>query len=167
MEDLIKQAFLHVDVIGPHVQAGHYDLVGPNGEIILPQIWDKVIEPDWSVTMHMWPMDRPGPAGHMAGRGGPILPGLAARGGMPFIPGRGHPAGAARGPGGPPGSNPGPGMGMRMGMGGMGGMGGMRPSNEMPANIVNATKPSKKATKGQKGVLKWVVGGNTPKGGRK
>jgi hypothetical protein len=27
MEELIKQAFLHVDVIGPHVFDGHYDLV--------------------------------------------------------------------------------------------------------------------------------------------
>jgi len=33
MEELIKQAFLHVDVIGPHVHDGHYDLVGPDGEI--------------------------------------------------------------------------------------------------------------------------------------
>ncbi|KAI0186701.1 hypothetical protein EV127DRAFT_345794, partial [Xylaria flabelliformis] len=45
MEELIKQAFVHVDIIGPHVQAGHYDLIGPNGEIILPQVWEKVIEP--------------------------------------------------------------------------------------------------------------------------
>jgi hypothetical protein len=59
MEDLIKQAFAHVDVIGPHVQHGHYDLVGPNGEIILPQVWDTMIEPDWSITMHMWPMPEP------------------------------------------------------------------------------------------------------------
>ncbi|KAI1758636.1 hypothetical protein GGR53DRAFT_516411 [Hypoxylon sp. FL1150] len=59
MEELIRQAFLHVDVIGPHVDAGHYDLVGPNGEIILPQIWERVIEPDWAITMHMWPMDKP------------------------------------------------------------------------------------------------------------
>jgi hypothetical protein len=58
MEELIKQAFLHVDVIGPHVQEGHYDLIGPNGEIILPSVWEKVIEPDWNVTMHMWPMDK-------------------------------------------------------------------------------------------------------------
>ncbi|CEO59698.1 Putative Kinetoplast-associated protein kap [Penicillium brasilianum] len=56
MEDLINQAFLHVEVIGPHVAKGHYDLVGPNGEIILPQVWDSVIEPDWTVTMHMWPI---------------------------------------------------------------------------------------------------------------
>ncbi|KAI1326146.1 hypothetical protein F5Y16DRAFT_400683 [Xylariaceae sp. FL0255] len=57
IEDLIKQAFLHVDVLGPHVQAGHYDLIGPDGEIILPQIWEKLIQPDWAVTMHMWPID--------------------------------------------------------------------------------------------------------------
>lgn len=59
MEDLIRQAFLHVDVIGPHVQDGHYDLVGPNGEIILPQVWETMIEPDWAITMHMWPMPEP------------------------------------------------------------------------------------------------------------
>jgi hypothetical protein len=102
MEELIKQAFLHVDIIGPHVQDGHYDLIGPNGEIILPSVWEKVIEPDWAITMHMWPMDKaPIARGHMppggippgarvpmpghhpmhAGmRGGPQMPpGMAAR----------------------------------------------------------------------------------------
>ena len=59
MEDLIRQAFLHVEVIGPHVAEGHYDLVGPNGEIILPQVWGTVIEPDTTITMHMWPMPEP------------------------------------------------------------------------------------------------------------
>ena len=62
MEDLIRQAFLHVDVIGPHVAEGHYDLCGPNGEIILPQVWETVLEPDWTITMHMWPMPEPKPA---------------------------------------------------------------------------------------------------------
>lgn len=57
MESLIKQAFLHVDVIGDHVHQGHYDLTGPDGEIILPQVWDVVIQPDWEVTMHLWPME--------------------------------------------------------------------------------------------------------------
>ena len=56
MESLIKQAFLHVDVIGLHVQEGHYDLTGPDGEIILPQVWDTMIQPDWEISMHMWPM---------------------------------------------------------------------------------------------------------------
>lgn len=61
MEDLIKQAFLHVEVIGPHVAEGHYDLVGPNGEIILPQVWETMVEPDWIITMHMWPIPEPPP----------------------------------------------------------------------------------------------------------
>ena len=56
METLIKQAFLHVDVLGEHVHQGHYDLMGPDGEIILPQVWDTMIQPDWEVSMHMWPM---------------------------------------------------------------------------------------------------------------
>jgi hypothetical protein len=38
------------------VAEGHYDLVGPNGEIILPQVWETMIEPDWAITMHMWPL---------------------------------------------------------------------------------------------------------------
>ncbi|KAF7907820.1 hypothetical protein BELL_0394g00070 [Botrytis elliptica] len=59
MEDLVKQAFLHVDIIGPHVNDGHYDLLGPTGEIILPQVWESVIEPGWLITMHMWPMPEP------------------------------------------------------------------------------------------------------------
>lgn len=61
MEELIKQAFLHVDVIGPHVHQGHYDLIGPDGEIILPQVWETMVQPDWSITMHMWPMPEPPP----------------------------------------------------------------------------------------------------------
>lgn len=56
MENLIRQAFLHIEVIGPHVAEGHYDLIGPNGDIILPQVWETVVEPDWAITMHMWPI---------------------------------------------------------------------------------------------------------------
>jgi hypothetical protein len=56
MEELIRQAFLHIEVLGPHVADGHYDLIGPNGDIILPQVWETVIEPDWTITMHMWPI---------------------------------------------------------------------------------------------------------------
>jgi hypothetical protein len=59
MEELIRQAFLHVQDLRSHVQEGHYDLLGPNGMIILPEVWDTVIEPDWTVTMHMWPMPEP------------------------------------------------------------------------------------------------------------
>jgi len=57
MELLIKQAFSHIDGLGEHVHAGHYDLTGPDGEIILPQVWDTMIKPDWDITMHIWPFD--------------------------------------------------------------------------------------------------------------
>ncbi|KAF4334107.1 ankyrin repeat [Fusarium beomiforme] len=57
MEELIKQAFMHVDVLGPHVREGHYDLIGPDDEIILPSVWEKVIQPGWDITMKMWPME--------------------------------------------------------------------------------------------------------------
>lgn len=46
-------------MVGPHVQEGHYDLIGPSGDIILPQVWESVVEPDMAITMHMWPMPDP------------------------------------------------------------------------------------------------------------
>lgn len=58
MEDLIKQAFAHVEVTGPHVQEGHYDLIGPDGEIILPVVWEKTVQPGFQISMRMWPMDK-------------------------------------------------------------------------------------------------------------
>ena len=79
MEDLIKQAFAHVDVIGPHVQEGHYDLMGPDGEIILPIIWDTTIQPGWQITMRMWPMDKHPLQSGQAG----MPPGLPDMRGMP------------------------------------------------------------------------------------
>jgi hypothetical protein len=96
MEELIRQAFMHVPVIGPHVAEGHYDLVGPNGEIILPQVWETMIEPDWAITMHMWPMPEAprGPpdgvtivdADPRMGRPGP----RRGRGERPHMPPQGH-----------------------------------------------------------------------------
>lgn len=55
MESLINQAFAHIDNIGPHVRRGHFDLEGPEGELILREIWDKTVQPGWSITMKMWP----------------------------------------------------------------------------------------------------------------
>ncbi|KAI8651414.1 C2H2-type domain-containing protein [Fusarium keratoplasticum] len=55
MEDLIKQSFPQVEVVGPHVMEGRYDLIGPDSEIILPSVWEKVVQPDWAITMRMWP----------------------------------------------------------------------------------------------------------------
>lgn len=49
----------HIEVIGPHVFEGHYDLVGPDGSILLPQVWETIIEPGWEITMFMWPIPEP------------------------------------------------------------------------------------------------------------
>ena len=99
MEELIKQAFLQIDELGPHVQEGHYDLIGPDGEIILPSVWERVVEPGWSVTMTMWPIEKSPTVGPqipsaMGGKHGhsmpiPLPPGRRPGGipvGMPPIP---------------------------------------------------------------------------------
>ncbi|KAK3368388.1 hypothetical protein B0H63DRAFT_528757 [Podospora didyma] len=61
MRELINEAYLHVDIIGPHVLDGHFDLVGPNGELILPSMWNSTIRPGDAITMHMWPLNNPPP----------------------------------------------------------------------------------------------------------
>ena len=33
---------------------GSYDILGPTGEIILPEIWDAVIKPGWVVELRFW-----------------------------------------------------------------------------------------------------------------
>lgn len=157
MEDLIKQAFLQVDVLGPHVQEGHYDLIGPDGEIILPSVWEKVVQPDWAITMTMWPMDKSpqiGPKHGIPGRHGHMP--MAPPGRMP--PGMAPPAGMmppGRRPGGPPGGIP-PVPGWH---------GGARP---MPPNIINVNPPAKpngKPSSKKKQDSSWIgfLAGKPPK----
>ncbi|CAG8975184.1 hypothetical protein HYALB_00004245 [Hymenoscyphus albidus] len=52
IQELIKEAFLHVEIIGPHVNEGHYDLIGPSGEIILPRTWETTIQEDWLISYY-------------------------------------------------------------------------------------------------------------------
>lgn len=60
---LINQTFLHVDggELNNHVSAGHYDLAGPDGAIVLPSVWEAVIQPGNQIWMHMWPLPPSGP----------------------------------------------------------------------------------------------------------
>jgi hypothetical protein len=56
--ELVKSAFVQVDVLGPHVQEEHFDLVGPDGDIILPLTWASRIRPGMAISMTMydsWP----------------------------------------------------------------------------------------------------------------
>lgn len=51
---MIKQAFIDVDIIGPHVRAGHYDLLNST-KAVRPSAWEHVVLPGDVITMHMWP----------------------------------------------------------------------------------------------------------------
>ncbi len=66
MEDLIKGAFLHAETIEPHVLAGHYDLLSPSGDTLLPALWENSVEPGWEVTMFLWPIEGYQPLGSMS-----------------------------------------------------------------------------------------------------
>lgn len=62
MEGLIIQAFQHIEDLGEHVINGRYDLIGPDKDIIMPQYWDHIIQPDMHITMMLWPLpEKPAP----------------------------------------------------------------------------------------------------------
>ena len=149
MEDLIKQAFMQVDVLGPHVMEGHYDLIAPDGEIILPSVWEKVVQPDWSITMTMWPMDKMPPLGPQM-PGGPNMH-HGKHGPIPVPPGMRPPMGGGPGmmrPPGMPGARmPGPGVPPPPGWG----PDDMRPGGGMPVpNVVTVGPTSGKSSKHKK-----------------
>ncbi|KAF4624882.1 hypothetical protein G7Y89_g13287 [Cudoniella acicularis] len=176
MEELIKQAFMHVEVIGPHVADGHYDLIGPNGEIILPQVWETMIEPDWSITMHMWPMpeppkqeERPGPPPGHPFHERPRSRHEARDGRHRGPPPPGPPPPGQRGPPPPPPANwPGPdGRGPPRPMPPPGherpGPGGEPVFIVSPGREPPPSKSSRRKTEPTKGVLNWMAGKPRPK----
>ena len=54
MQTLVRQSFLPVETLRPYVVDGRYDLLDSDGAIILPQVWDSVIEPGRTIEMHLW-----------------------------------------------------------------------------------------------------------------
>ena len=54
MENFIRQAFADIKSLGSHVARGHYRLLGPDGETILPRVWDQVVQPGWDIKMQLW-----------------------------------------------------------------------------------------------------------------
>lgn len=51
MENLIKCSFSHIESMNSKIFRGSYDILSPTGEIVLPQVWDKVIKPGWVVEL--------------------------------------------------------------------------------------------------------------------
>ena len=56
MERQIIREFEHIDSLRNHVRDGHYDLLMPGGERILPPFWETTIQPTWEISMRMWPV---------------------------------------------------------------------------------------------------------------
>ena len=54
MEGLVRRRFTSDDAIGSKVYKKEYDLLSPNGEIILPETWELLIRPGWVVGMRLW-----------------------------------------------------------------------------------------------------------------
>lgn len=142
MEELIKQAFDGLDGLSYQVHEGWYDLVGPAGEIILPSVWERIVEPEWSITMSMWPLERIQKSGHIP----PHVAAAMARsmgGGMPPAP----PATGGGRSGVPGGMPPPPGW-----------PGAPKPPGHMPNNVHVVRDSGKKEKKKKKPVSTGFVG---------
>lgn len=63
MQGFIREAFLPMDAIRlydqqiTHVAKGCYDLISSSGEIVLPSLWEDVVEPDCEFTILFWNSD--------------------------------------------------------------------------------------------------------------
>lgn len=51
MENWILHSFQYAEHYGEAVSSGQYDLLGPNRNVVSPQEWEEVIQPDMSITM--------------------------------------------------------------------------------------------------------------------
>jgi hypothetical protein len=60
MENMIVQAHQGFDA-AELVMQRRYDLLGPSGEVIMPHVWDAIVEPGWDITLKPWPAPEPEP----------------------------------------------------------------------------------------------------------
>ncbi len=78
MQGLIQQTCTNLDDVSRRVKEGWYDLVGPDGEIILPAVWEDTIQPGWEIKMNLWPV-----GGDAIVLAGDRAPGLSGALGVP------------------------------------------------------------------------------------
>ena len=53
MEGLMEDAFAQDDVIRRQISQGQYRLMGPDGDIIIPRVWESTIQPGWEISLQM------------------------------------------------------------------------------------------------------------------
>ncbi|GKZ32130.1 hypothetical protein AbraIFM66950_001289 [Aspergillus brasiliensis] len=68
MQSLILEAFTPMPALRPQIRDRHYDLLGPDGGVILPSVWEHMVKPDMRVTMHMLQPEPEDQAGDKAAR---------------------------------------------------------------------------------------------------
>lgn len=64
MQKLINQAFQDgFEDLRPHIQRGHYNLLGPDDKVIHSADWSHTIRPGWIIKMRMlyWSVDETRP----------------------------------------------------------------------------------------------------------
>ena len=55
MESLLANSFSHDPTVNVQTLGSRFDIVGPNGDIILPAVWESVIQPGWVLELRPWP----------------------------------------------------------------------------------------------------------------
>ncbi|KAL4808228.1 hypothetical protein BDV18DRAFT_97287 [Aspergillus unguis] len=79
MQTLLNQAFGRIETLGPQVERGHFDLLGPNDRVIYPDEWEFVLQPGWEMRMVVWDIPAPlAPAGQVSGMGKRVRKGGAS-----------------------------------------------------------------------------------------
>ena len=51
MEKMIKQTIGKAAVIGNYISGGEFDIRGPDGRCLVPQIWESSVKPGITLTM--------------------------------------------------------------------------------------------------------------------
>jgi Ubiquitin-like domain len=59
MQHIIEQSFLNIEGLGSRISKGEYDLVNSDGAVIIPHLWENLVEPDMLVTLQIWSLPSP------------------------------------------------------------------------------------------------------------
>jgi hypothetical protein len=55
MKAALDRVFMPLPGLLEHVTLLHYHLVTSQGQIVLPQVWEDLVKPNWAVFVELWP----------------------------------------------------------------------------------------------------------------
>ncbi|KAL6714174.1 hypothetical protein ACLMJK_008668 [Lecanora helva] len=74
LEGLIRRRFTPHDPVGLKVFKKEYDILSPTGEIILPETWELLLQPGWTIGMRLRPTQEDGRVNHFPEYGSRFTP---------------------------------------------------------------------------------------------